>query len=155
MLFNSLAFIFVFLPICLFSYHFLAEKKSHKMWFLIAASLLFYSVWDYRFLSLLILSIFINWCSVRYFFAHKLKFLITLCVSANLLLIALFKYTNFFGEIFSTLLGYKFTHLDIILPLGISFFTFQQIAYLIDVKRGEATQYSFRDYALHIVFFPH
>ncbi|NBV06467.1 MAG: MBOAT family protein [Proteobacteria bacterium] len=155
MLFNSLGFIFGFLPVCLICYHFIVKQKSHKIYFLIASSAIFYGFWDYRFLALLIFSIVINWCAVRYFFKLKLKFLIAFCISVNLLFISFFKYTNFFAEIFAQVFGYDYRHLNIVLPLGISFFTFQQIAYLIDVKRGEATSYPFCNYALHIIFFPH
>ncbi len=155
MFFHSFIFLVLFLPITTAIYHLALHRKSSKIWFLIFASLFFYGYWDYRLIPLLVGSVILNWLGVELFFNIKKNYLIALSVFLNLGLIAVFKYANFFADSLAMLLHYQHTKWSIILPLGISFFTFQQIAYLVDVKRGKAEKYTFRDYALHIVFFPH
>lgn len=155
MLFNSSVFLFLFLPLSLFGYHFVFSERRAKMYFLIVTSLIFYGFWDYRFLFLLLFSVVFNWLVVYFFFCRKLKFLIAFSLVVNLLLIGFFKYFNFFAGALGGIFGYQYEGFNIILPLGISFFTFQQISYLIDAKRGDVGLYSFLDYALHILFFPH
>ena len=162
MLFNSFPFIFLFLPVTLFGF-FILGRREHKFaaaW-IAAASVFFYGWWNPAFVLLLLASIVCN-----FGFGAKLARLhaagqgrqagrlLTVAVAANLLLLGYYKYTNFFlanlGELTGTPLA-----ADIVLPLGISFFTFTQIAFLVDARRGEAKEYSFVHYCLFVTYFPH
>ncbi|WGV27398.1 MBOAT family O-acyltransferase [Halotia branconii] len=123
------------------------------------ASLFFYAWWNPKYLLLLLVSI-----SFNFFIGHTLnqnlrsparkKALLILGVTINLVLIGYFKYANFFVANVTDILGINFNLQNIILPLGISFFTFQQIAYLVDSYRNETQNYNFVDYCLFISFFP-
>lgn len=85
----------------------------------------------------------------------KRKFCVVLSVSVNLGLLCYFKYTNFLGGVIASLMGGEFTALDIFLPVGISFFTFQSLSYTIDVYRKEIKPLtSLLDYAFYVSFFP-
>ncbi|MEW6492203.1 MAG: MBOAT family protein [Cyanobacteriota bacterium] len=161
MLFNSWQFISLFLPITVaifFGVGRLGKQKLAIIW-LIAASLFFYGWWNSGYLSLLIFSILFNY-AVGYILSQPLaiplskKWILTLGIAINLVLIGYFKYANFFVSTVNDLLGTSFNFYKIILPLGISFFTFQQIAYLIDAYRGETKEYSFLNYCLFVSFFP-
>src|ERR1700728_3218176 len=135
MLFNSLGFIFGYLPITLFAFFFLA-RSSHKMaalW-LGAASIFFYGWWNPKFISLLLASICFNYAA-GYIIGHsrngRAKHVLVGSVAANLVVLAIFKYANFFLASVAGL-GISVEPLNIILPIGISFFTFTQIAFLVD-----------------------
>jgi alginate O-acetyltransferase complex protein AlgI len=157
MLFNSYHFLFVFLPVALLGFH-LLHRKSRRLalaWITLS-SLVFYGYWDYRYLALILTSIGIN-CGLGYLIARDRSrtWLIT-GVVANLALIAWFKYSLF---VFLTLTQGAFTTPDflkgIVLPLGISFFTFQQIAYLVNVWRGQEQPARLETHAFIVLFFPH
>lgn len=161
MLFSTYTFIFVFLPVVFIGYAILSffdVKLSRKIW-LIIASLFFYGYWDVHYLFLLMASAFFNYyigcclLKLKHNQTHQKKLLI-FGVVCNLLLIGYFKYFNFMvdnlNDIFETGVG----NLDIILPLGISFFTFQNIAYLVDVKRNKVLNNHFLDYLFFLSFFP-
>lgn len=105
-------------------------------------------------MPLLLGTVVLNWVLVRVFFATGQKTPLILGIMANLAILALFKYANFFAEGVLELVGVSHQPWTIILPLGISFFTFQQISYLIDVKRGEAIEYGLLEYATYVSFFP-
>jgi D-alanyl-lipoteichoic acid acyltransferase DltB (MBOAT superfamily) len=161
MVFNSLEFA-VFLPIVLLIYWRLGHKSQNRM--LLAASYLFYGWWDYRFLSLLLVS-----TSIDYFVGLRLermedekrrRFLLLISVAANLGILGFFKYFNFFvdsaAEVMRTLgLSPDTPTLRIILPVGISFYTFQSMSYGFDVyrRRIPATRNWF-DFALYVAYFP-
>ena len=164
MLFNSLEFIFVFLPISFFIYFWLNSTNkavAGKAW-LVFASLFFYSWWNVIYLPLIVGSMIVN-----YYIGTQLgcidkknktklfnrKTLLTVGVVLNLGLLGFFKYANFFVEN-ANVLGAQMELPDIILPLAISFFTFQQIAYLVDSYREEMREYDFLNYALFVTFFP-
>lgn len=163
MLFNSYSFIFLFLPVT-FAGMFWLGKYSHRLaalW-LGLASLTFYSVWDSRFVLLLLGSIAFNysagcWISRRREAGNaKLAgYSLVTAITANLVLLGYFKYANFFIASVNQISGGHIPALDILLPLGISFFTFTQIAYLVDVSRGIAREYSFIHYLLFVTYFPH
>ncbi len=153
MLFSSQIFILVFLPIVAISYYKI-NSQTLRIRLLIIASFIFYGYWDIRFLPLLFISISINWLIAYFYLRNNRKSLIYSGVVLNLLLIGVFKYFNFFTGIISELTNSQFNEVSIILPLGISFFTFQQISYLVDLKRSQAKQYSFDEYLLYISFFP-
>ncbi len=154
MLFNSQAFLLVFLPVTLAGYYLFAKHRAQREWFLICASLFFYGYWDYRLLPLLIFSICANWLFAKSIRAHGRKGVFAAGIGLNLLLIGVFKYADFFASSLAWLFGEQHTPWNIILPLGISFFTFQQISYLADRYKGEAPEYGFREYALYVSFFP-
>jgi alginate O-acetyltransferase complex protein AlgI len=158
MLFNSLGFIFGYLPITLFGFFFLA-RSSHKMaalW-LGAASIFFYGWWNPKFISLLLASICFNYAA-GYIIGHsrngRAKHVLVGSVAANLVVLAIFKYANFFLASVAGL-GISVEPLNIILPIGISFFTFTQIAFLVDTYRGIAKEYDFIHYLLFVTWFPH
>ena len=163
MLFNSYEFIFLFLPI-VFTGMFLIARFNHRLaalW-LGLSSLTFYAVWDTGFVLLLLASICFNYgagyfIGVRIFSKQQISAKRTLiaAVTANLSLLAYFKYSNFFIESANAFLGLPIGTLNIILPLGISFFTFTQIAYLVDVYKGVAREYNFIHYLLFVSYFPH
>lgn len=138
MLFNSYEFIFAFLPITLVFYYALASRFSNlaAKIFLVFASVCFYSYWDISNLPILLTSIFIN-----YVFGHMLtkkssKLILSFGVAFNLLFLGYFKYTDFFISNINEFLTMQIPLQEIALPLGISFFTFTQTAYLVDVYRG-------------------
>ena len=161
MVFNSLEFA-VFLPVVLLIYWRIGHKSQNRM--LLVASYLFYGWWDYRFLSLLLIS-----TSIDYFVGLRLeetddekrrKFLLLTSVAANLGILGFFKYFNFFvdsaAEVMKTLgLNPDAPTLRIILPVGISFYTFQSMSYGFDVyrRRIPATK-NFFDFALFVAYFP-
>ena len=154
MLFNSYQFIAVFFPITLLGYYLFARSHQFRLWWLLLASIFFYGYWDIRFLPLLLGSIVFNWGLSRTLNATNRHWLIATGVGFNLLLISIFKYLDFFAGTLYHLADKPFTTYDLVLPLGISFFTFQQISYLVDRSRGDACSYPLLDYALYVIFFP-
>lgn len=160
MLFNSLEFIFIFLPLCFFVYFFLnsiSKPAVGKAW-LVFASLFFYSWWNVVYLPLIVISMLINY-GVGQELGNKVdrviskKGILTIGVVFNLGLLGFFKYANFFVDNINAI-GADFDLPNIVLPLAISFFTFQQIAYLVDSYREEMREYNFLNYALFVTFFP-
>lgn len=164
MFFNSLAFA-IFLPIVFFLYWFVFNKtKSTQNALLIVASYYFYSCWDWRFLFLLVFSTFLD-----YFTGIQIeksnsekgrKFWFWLSILVNLGFLGIFKYYNFFAVSFAemvTSFGFKVSPflLNVILPVGISFYTFHGLSYVIDIyyKRIKA-EYNFIDYSLFVSYFP-
>jgi alginate O-acetyltransferase complex protein AlgI len=160
MLFNSYIFIFIFLPITLVFYY--ASKKHYgrtgSFIVLILASLVYYAYWKLTYLPILLLSIFANYnvgmllscCRNRY----QKKYLLMFGISANLATLAYYKYADFLIGNIQWMTGDAYTSYGIMLPLAISFFTFQQIAYLVDASQGKTREYSFSHYCLFISFFP-
>ena len=154
MLFNSQLFLLLFLPLTLIAYYGLSHNRAQREWLLITASLIFYGYWDYRLVPLLVGSIIANWLFALSFRGRSHKAIVTLGVTLNLFIIGVFKYADFFAGSLSWLAGEQHTPWNIILPLGISFFTFQQISYLAGRYKGEAPTYGFREYFLYVCFFP-
>jgi alginate O-acetyltransferase complex protein AlgI len=162
MLFNSYEFIFGYLPVTLAGF-FLLARSSHRLaalW-LAAASLFFYGWWNPVFVLLVMASIAVNY-AFGYAIGHarlrstqKAKMVLTVAVVTNLSWLAYFKYANFFIANLSQLMGAELTMVNVVLPLGISFFTFTQIAFLVDVYRGIAREYNFIHYVLFVTYFPH
>jgi alginate O-acetyltransferase complex protein AlgI len=158
MLFQSQFFLLVFLPLVLGGYYLTARYErivgiNPRKWLLVIASLWFYGYWDVRFLPLLVASVVVNWGFAR-LYQGRGRLLLTLGVLLNLGLLGVFKYANFFADSIAFLVGTTRHEWDIVLPLGISFFTFQQISYLVDRRRNRAPAYSLLDYTLYITFFP-
>jgi D-alanyl-lipoteichoic acid acyltransferase DltB (MBOAT superfamily) len=155
MLFGSQAFLLLFLPICLAGYFWLAGHKRTRLGWLTLASFFFYGYWDLRFVPLLAGSIAGNWLLVRAIHPRQTRWLTLACVSLNLGLLAVFKYADFFAGNALWLVGATHDPWQLVLPLGISFFTFEQISYAIDRRNGRAPDYDLLDYAAYVAFFPH
>ncbi|MBS0286836.1 MAG: MBOAT family protein [Proteobacteria bacterium] len=162
MLFNSYQFILVFLPITFLVFYALGKVQKYQlaMLWLVVASLFFYSWWAYKFLFLLLFSITAN-----YFIGTRIiaklsehpkvsKSWLIGGIVFNLSLLIFYKYTNFLIDSVNVAFAKQFTHLDIVLPLAISFFTFQQIAFLVDLYQGKAKIPPLLTYFLFNTFFP-
>ena len=157
MLFNSYEFIILYLPITLIIYYQLAKwiSNSAAKNFLIFASLCFYSYWDIRNLPILLTSILANYLFGHFLSKNRSKVILTAGIAFNLLFLGYFKYTDFVLQNLNSLAGTAFELQSIVLPLGVSFFTFTQTAYLVDVYRGETKEYTKSDYLLFVTIFPH
>lgn len=159
MLFSSWQFIFVFLPVVLLGFMALPSKPGwpRKVW-LLASSLFFYGYWKVEYVPLLLVSIGFNYAFAELIMRagnrRLAKTAVVLGVSFNLLLLAYFKYTNFLLGCLS-LPNHEPLRLNIILPLAISFYTFTQVGYLVDVYRDRTLHHGFLDYAVFVVLFPH
>ena len=158
MLFNSFSFLFLYLPVVYTGYCALARWRPRwTIAWLALASLFFYGYWDARYLPLLLASIVFNyWCGMRIGAAgQRRKRWLLFALAANLALLAYYKYANFFIDSLNDMAGAQLHGWEIILPIGISFFTFTQIAYLVDCHRGLAGEYRFTHYTLFVSYFPH
>jgi len=154
MLFSSIEFLFLFLPVVWVAVQ-LSPSQS-RLGVLLVASLVFYGWWDWRFLPLMLLSIGVNFLIGQALARENRQLLLAVGIAFNLALLGIFKYLDFGIEITNTLMGTQWRYLGLLLPLGISFFTFQQIAYLVDTNRGLTAQHrpSLGRYALFVTFFP-
>lgn len=159
MIFNSYEYIFLFLPLTFFIYFYLNSKKLAlaSKGFLVFSSLFFYSWWNILYLPIILSSMLFNYiignilCKKNY---KSKQYILIFGISTNLALLGYFKYMDFFIENFNLLSITKIELLHLTLPLAISFFTFQQIAYLVDSYKGETKEYRFLNYALFVTFFP-
>ncbi|MDR3476684.1 MAG: MBOAT family protein [Gammaproteobacteria bacterium] len=163
MLFNSVAFVFWFLPIVLFGFFAVGRynQKAASGW-LVAAAFFFYGYWNTNYISLLVISIVVN-----YLFGYgigqlhekrkpnfaKLLFIVALVVDLSVL--GYYKYSKFFVSQIDALIGAQYFIENIALPLGISFFTFTQIAFLVDVYQKKAKEHDLLRYFLFVTYFPH
>lgn len=162
MLFNSYEFIFLFLPFTFFIYFYLLQKRliTGAKGFLVFTSLFFYSWWNISYLPIILSSMLFNYVignslneNFKKVRIHK-KSLLAFGIIANIALLGYFKYTDFLLENFNLAFDGSVPLLHLALPLAISFFTFQQIAYLIDSYRAETAEYDFLNYSLFVTFFP-
>jgi len=157
MLFNSYEFLFAFLPVVLLGFHLLHLKSRRvALAWITASSLVFYGYWDYRYLALIVPSIVVN-CALGYLIARSWsRTWLVVGITANLAVIAWFKYALF---LYLTVAPSGATPPDflrgVVLPLGISFFTFQQIAYLVNVWRQHEKPARLETHAFIVLFFPH
>lgn len=156
MLFNSYIFIFLFLPVTLFFYYLLNRNKKYTaaQVFLIGMSGWFYAYFNFSYLLILCASILVNYFFHCRMCREKRRLYMIAGVGFNLLLLGYFKYFDFFVENINEVFGASFQLKNIVLPLGISFFTFQQISFLADTYAGEVEKCGFIEYALFVVFFP-
>jgi alginate O-acetyltransferase complex protein AlgI len=164
MLFNSFAFVVYFLPIVLVVFFTLARWRKLKLaiGFLLASSLFFYGYWNPAYLPLLIGSIAVNYYlgqriqRIQQVTPHSqpARRLMQLGIAINLGILGYYKYAGFFVTNLNGLIGTHFSSPTIVLPLAVSFYSFTQIAYLIDADRGEAHDYDPIVYGLFITFFP-
>src|SRR5665213_4007972 len=132
MLFNDYPFLLVFLPAAILLYRLADPYPRLRIGVLVLLSFAFYSYWNPPFIALLALSILINWLAARAFVASQCKSIVTAAVIANLAVLGVFKYANFVSYNLGLVLDRPMPHFDIALPLGISFFTFHHIMYLVD-----------------------
>lgn len=160
MVFHQIEFIVLF-PFLLISL-FLLKKNNIKKNLLLVFSYYFYAYWDWRFLSLILISTVVNYVVgqnlERLKEERRRRFYMILGVVFNLCLLGFFKYYNFFTESFNDLfknIGLEFQSINILLPVGISFYTFQALSYVIDIYKRRIKKCSrFTDFALYISFFP-
>jgi alginate O-acetyltransferase complex protein AlgI len=154
MLFNDYPFLLVFLPAVLLVYRLTDPYPPARIPVLVLFSLAFYAYGNPPYVLLLIASIGINWLTSVAYGRFKARWIPVAAIVLNLLTLGFFKYTNFFASNLAWLAGQPAPHLDLVLPLGISFFTFHHIMYLVDLRRGRAPLYPIDRYALYISFFP-
>lgn len=163
MLFNSSEFVFAFLPVTVAIY-FLVRRASSS-WALnwvVVASIFFYAWWNPVNVLIIGPSLIVNYFIARLIqrlsrkeeFALTRRVVLTLGIVFNVLFLGYFKYINFLQSSLNELVGTQFVLSEVILPLGISFITFQKIAFLIDVNARQVDSFSFRDFALFVLFFP-
>ncbi len=159
MLFHEAIFIFLFLPIVLPAYFLcrLYLEKNSSILLLSVSSIIFYGYWDVKYVPLLFLSIIFN-----YFIGQNLikrldknNIILFFGVFTNLSLLIFYKYSSMIIDNYNIFFGFNFTLNYPDLPLGISFFTFLQIAYIVDCSKGKVTKTSFSSYFLFVSFFPH
>jgi alginate O-acetyltransferase complex protein AlgI len=155
MLFHSQEFILLFLPVAVGIFYALARHQAARQWWLIAASLVFYGWWDVRFVPLLIGQTLMTWLIVELAIRKDWRWLLYFAIVANLAVLGLFKYLDFGASILEQVTGREFAKASLVLPIGISFYTFELISYLVDRLRGTAPRYGIRVFGLFIVLFPH
>lgn len=164
MLFNSYEFIFLFLPLSFFIYFYLNSKRlttASKAW-LVFTSLFFYSWWNIAYLPLILISILFNYTITstmleydeqkKHYFSKKT--LLQIALVFNIGLLAYFKYMDFFITNTNALIDTDVPLLHLALPLAISFFTLQQIAFVVDSYEGLVKEKNFLDYTIFVTFFP-
>ena len=160
MIFSSYKFIFLFFPIVYLGYFLLKKTNKYeavKLW-LIAASLYFYGSGNIKFLPILVFTALFNFVISRGIVTSDKKpvktVLMSLGILENLGMLFYFKYRNFFFQNINWVFGSDIAMKNIILPLGISFYTFQILSYVFDCYNGDAKKYGFTDYMLFVTFFP-
>lgn len=160
MLFNSYIFILLFLPLCVTGYFLLNHFQRYTLAqaFLLGMSLWFYGYFNLSYLVIILISIVVNYSFTllmsRTENALLRKWEMILAVLLNLGILFYFKYYDFFIRNINRVFSTNFPFHNVLLPLGISFFTFQQVSYIVDAYRGEVSRYSFLQYASFVVYFP-
>ena len=160
MLFNSYYFLLVFFPVVFIGYWFFIRLKCFEAAkiLLVSGSIYFYGFFKPGYVPIFVISILINYCLCRKIQTAKSetvrRWVTALGCVMNLGVLGYFKYTGFLFENLNLLFDWQFAIPNIVLPLGISFYTFQQLSFLIDCYRGDRTTYSLTDYALFVTFFP-
>jgi alginate O-acetyltransferase complex protein AlgI len=162
MVFNSLHFVWFFLVVYA-AYRLLPHRAQN--WLLLVASYYFYAAWDWRFLGLLVGSTLVDYTCARALErtegATRRRLLLALSLGFNLTLLGFFKYFNFFADNLHALFGslgwsLDFVTIKVLLPIGISFYTFVTMSYVIDVYRRDVTPtHSLLDFAVFVAYFPH
>ena len=158
MLFSSITFLFLFLPVVLVIYYLVPWKAKNV--FLLIASLLFYAWGEPVYVVLMILSILLNYFCGRDIKANeddprKAKFNVAFAVVVNVLILGFFKYYGFLLDTVNAIFQLDLTYRELPLPIGISFYTFQAISYIVDIYRGKVKpQKNILHFALYISMFP-
>ncbi len=154
MLFSSQLFILGFLPVALGGFYALAPYRAWRQGWVVLASLVFYGWWDFRFVPLLVGLTLANWLVVQWFAHYRAGFIPVFGVALNLARARAVQIRRFLPGTAFALLGEGWHPWDLVLPLGISFFVFQKISYLIDLKRGDPHIYGLLDFCMFVTFFP-
>ena len=156
MVFSSLSFILIFLPCVLFIYYFVPRKyRKIRNLVLLLFSLLFYFIGEQKLVLLMLLSCLVNYLITRLMNNRNKKVLLIISIIFNLGMLGYFKYADFFIDNFNKLLLTNINLLKIVLPIGISFYTFQTMSYVIDVYKGKLlAEKSLIDFSLFVTFFP-
>jgi alginate O-acetyltransferase complex protein AlgI len=163
MLFNSVPFLFAFFPLTVVVFFVLGFRSPllAGLW-LSGASLFFYAWWNATFVALLLTSVIFNYCAgcliggqFGNIEGRYRRVMLVFAVAADLLLLAYFKYAGFFANIAREIFGWAPNFGHIVLPLGISFFTFTQVAFLVDTYQRKAKEFNFLHYVLFVTYFPH
>lgn len=155
MLFQSQFYVLVFLPAVASLYYAVAGSVRGRQWVLIGSSLIFYGWWDVRFVVLPVVQVTVTWLLARRYEHTSTRTPLITGVVLNLLSLGTFKYSNFVISSIAAATGIALPRTEIILPIGISFFTFQLISYLVDRMRGHGPLYPFRPFALFVLLYPH
>jgi alginate O-acetyltransferase complex protein AlgI len=155
MLFQSQEFALLFLPISVIGYYIAARSAAARQYFLIAISLFFYGWWDVRFIPLLLSQIWLTWLLARAQERTGRREWLIVGVVLNLCSLATFKYLDFLISSVEAVIGMTLPRAHLVLPIGISFFSFQLISYLVDRMRKDAPIYGLRPFALFVLLFPH
>ena len=155
MLFQTQFYVLVFLPVVAVLYYAAAGSTAARQWLLIGASLVFYGWWDARLVILPVAQITATWVLALAHQRTGQRAWLVLGVALNLASLGTFKYVDFLLGVAEGLSGVALPRAGIILPIGISFFSFQLISYLVDRLRDDAPVYPFRPFALFVLFFPH
>ena len=160
MLFNSIEYIFIFLPIVFIVYFLLNKFKLYKTsrFFLLLSSLYFYGSYKWEYVPIIVCSILFNYF-ISFVFKKDVSQTIKrntliLGVFGNIFILLFFKYFNYLFETFKNISLSPINAIEIIIPLGISFFTLQQISYIVDCYKKDVEEYNLLDYALFVCFFP-
>mgnify|MGYP000604234558 FL=1 len=158
MIFSSFEFIFLFLPLTFCLYFYLNKKRLTALatGSLAFASLFFYSWWNIIYLPLILFSVIINYASSLLITKSTLykKTLLIFGLLFNVLLLGYFKYSDFFLQNINFVFDTNYSLLRLTLPLAVSFFTFQQIAFLVDSFKGYVVKHTFLNYIVFVTFFP-
>jgi D-alanyl-lipoteichoic acid acyltransferase DltB (MBOAT superfamily) len=155
MLFQSQGFALIFLPLAVATYYAVVRSAAARQWVLIAASLVFYGWWDARFIVLLVGQIGASWLLAWLGARLDRRWPLHLGIILNLASLATFKYLDFLLASVQQAIGIELPRAHILLPIGISFFSFQLISYLVDRLRDDAPIYPLRPFALFVLLFPH
>ena len=156
MLFQTQIFLLVFLPVTLAGYYVLARREKARLAWLILAGLVFYGWWDPRFVPLLLAETFIGWSAAEIYVrsGRRKSWIITAGICLTLSILFVFKYLNFIFETAASLTGLNLPEAHILLPIGISFYTFEIVSYLADVRWHKAPRYSLFQFSLFVMLFP-
>ncbi len=158
MIFNSYEFLFIFLPVFFILFYYLINKgrQSYAVFLIAIASVIFYSLENLNFLWILILSISFNYFIGEMIIRKNLsKFFLFIGIFFNLSLLIYYKYTIFFLNSLISFTELSLAVPNIVLPIGISFYTFTQLAFLIDAYNNKSRHYTFTEYISFVTFFPH
>jgi alginate O-acetyltransferase complex protein AlgI len=161
MLFNSLTFIFLFMPITVVAY-FMSGRlgfRKFSLGVIIASSFIFYGWWEPKYLWIILISILFNYAVFLLltqisFISRRRFYVLTTGVIVNLAILGYFKYAGFLTREINSFGSFDIDVVNVLLPIGLSFFTFQQIAFLVDARRGFIKDCSLLDYSVFVLFFP-
>ncbi|OAI20365.1 MULTISPECIES: MBOAT family O-acyltransferase [Methylomonas] len=157
MLFTAPEFMYLFLPTTLGLWWWFVSRDYGKsaQWLIVGSSVLFYAAWSTQYAALLVANALLNFYWGKRIARTRSAVLLRLGILYNLVLLAYFKYADFLIETANALTGHQWPLLQVVLPLGISFFTFQAIAYLVDCGKGQVEDFDIGRFAFSISFFPH